>query len=187
MKKTLVGLSLALAISNQAMAMNPWKALAAALASFSIAQGAFDQCETQSSCVYHADYDSFGDYLEGLTTCEKEQLFPSMEARQRYIAVTQESFRDKVGLPSFSRAEAIKNMRDIEYAYRTEIKLLNAELQKVQEVFFDDCTTEESKEILAKHSMVLADGIRLHTETLEGLQEYLRQSVRQSQSLRKYE
>lgn len=177
MRTKLIGLALALAItSTPVMAINPWKALVVALAGFSAAQG-FDpqgQCEEEAApCQYFEDYQAFGNYLEGLTNCEKEKLFPAMEMRYKYIDRTAKALKKAAIVDGISRDEVIQRMHDISEAYTIELKVLNNELLKTQEILFDDCTSKESQAILGEHASVLIDSISLHHENLEALKKYL--------------
>jgi len=153
------------------MAM-PWKAYRAALMAIrSIGGASLGECP--ANCEYFDDYEAFGDYLTDLTNCEKERLFPAMEARHRFISVKGKAIDTENEDKPTSRLEAIQRMQGIKQAYIVELRLLNAELVKTQELLFDDCTSENSREILAKHAQAVTHGIELHNEQLQALNEYL--------------
>lgn len=170
MKIKLFCVFIAFAGTTPSMAINPYKAFFAAFASFSVVQAGIkiDQCD--ASCAWSDDYDAFGDYLDGLTNCEKARLFPSMLDRHEHVAKTAEAFAKH--RPS-NKEQTIVKMKRIYDAYVLELSVLSKELAKTQELLFDECTSEESREILAKHVSMLTHGMEVHSGNLETLKGYL--------------
>lgn len=177
MKTKLITLAVCLAVTTTAMAINPWKALALALGSFSLAQGGLqtDQCDAEP-CEYLEEYDQFDDhYLKNLTTCEKEKLLPVMDTRATYMEKTAEALQKPRVTADVTKQVALQRMQEIAHAYKNEIRALKDEILKTQELLFDDCVSDESKEILAKHASMLINALNLHSANLEKVETYLKQ------------
>jgi hypothetical protein len=171
MKIKLLGTVLAITLTSHAMATNYFKLMAAAFAASSIAR-AGTTCNNE--CNWHPSFDSFQDYLADLSYCEMEQLVGVMDERYNFVKQANEAFKE---IPqNLNRRGAHEKMEAIYELYKKEIVLLRAELQKTQELLFDDCTSEVSKEILAKHISVLTDAIAGHENHLRYIEELISDS-----------
>lgn len=169
MRTKLIGLTLCSAITTNALAINPFKMFALAVLGANAVVSGEKNVHCPGECPWYQEYDYFGDYLESLTNCEKEALFPFMRERFDFIREVNTRFKElnEFDEDIVDRKDAVRKVRHVDNLYRHEVKLFKRELVETQRLLFDECTGDESKEALAKHAAVLAEMIDAHTQYIE--------------------